>query len=175
MFSFDIWMYRGKQIGVIHASEFYPDPDFKGKIIYPTSVVINNTESADFQKLYDYPNGKGLYIHKPQWEKNQEKFVDFLVKAYFNLRRSNRSYFVNLLAARELVCYNMKIPEYLFGKFLEAIYKLNLENELKIRISLEVDKLPEETRPTYLTQEPVIIEGKERNIIAIDVAKGEKV
>lgn len=172
MSSFDIWTYRGKQIGIIHATEFYPN--FNGRIVYPTSVVMKSIESDDFTKLYDYSDGSSLYIHKPLGETNQEKFVDFLVKAYFELRRSNRSYFINLLALRELVCYNMKISEQLFEMFLDTTYRMNLAGQLRIRISLEVDKLPEETKAMYLKQEPVMVDGKYRNIIAIDVAKGEK-
>ncbi len=171
MFSFDRWIYRGKQIGVIHATDFYPY--FHGKIVYPISVITKATASKDFQKLYDYPDDIGFYVHHPIVEDNdnQNKFVDGLVKAYFGLRRSNRSYFVNLLAVRELVCYNLKIPEYLFDQFLEEAYKLNLRGQLNIGISLEVDRLPEETQALYLAQEPVMVEGKYRNIIAIEVGK----
>lgn len=173
MSSFDIWTYRGKQIGIIHATEFYPN--FNGRIVYPTSVILSSTDSADFERLFTYDNtGVGLFIHKPQIERVQERFVDSLVKAYFDLRRSNRSYFINLSAVRELVCYNMKISEYLFGTFLAYIYRLNLEGNLKIRISLEVDKLPEETKAMYLKQEPVMVDGRYRNIIAIDVTKGDQ-
>lgn len=173
MSSFDIWTYRGKQIGIIHATEFYPN--FNGRIVYPTSVIMPSTQSADFERLFKYDRGNGLYIHKPQVERNQEKFVASLVKAYFDLRRSNRSYFINLSALRELVCYNMKISEHLFGTFLEFAYRLNLEGNLKVGISLEVDKLPEETKAMYLKQEPVMVDGRYRNIIAIDVTKGEKI
>ena len=35
--SFDIWVYRGKQLGIIHATEFYPN--FNGRIVYPTSII----------------------------------------------------------------------------------------------------------------------------------------
>lgn len=87
--SFDIWTYRGKQIGIIQATEFYPN--FNGRLVYPTSVVLKSTDSVDFQKLYSYPDGNGLYMHNPTGEKNQDKFVDFLVNAYFDLRRSYRS------------------------------------------------------------------------------------
>ncbi|HKZ42616.1 MAG TPA: hypothetical protein VJ044_16755 [Candidatus Hodarchaeales archaeon] len=173
MSSFDIWTYRGKQIGIMHATEFYPN--FNGRIVYPTSVILPSTESSDFERLFEYADGRGLFVHKPEIERNQDKFVDSLVKAYFDLRRSNRSYFISLSALRELVCYNMKISEHLFETFLEFAYRLNLEGNLKIRISLEVDKLPEETKAMYLKQEPVMVDGRYRNIIAIDVTKGEKI
>ncbi len=173
MSSFDIWTYRGKQIGIIQATEFYPN--FNGRIVYPTSIVAEHTESKDFSRIYNYLDNFGLYVHKPKGNENQEKFVDYLVKAYFELRRSNRSYFINLMAIREIVCYNMKISQYIFENYLNSTYKLNLQGDLKIRIALEVDKLPEETKAIYLKQEPVMVDGKYRNIIAIDVTKGEKV
>lgn len=170
--SFDIWTYRGKQIGIIQATEFYPN--FNGRIVYPTSVIARSTESPDFEKLHTYSDGFSLFMHNPVGEKNQEKFVDYMVKAYFDFRRSSRSYFINLAALREIVCYNMKISESLFEDFLNTTYRLNLAGDLKIRISLEVDRLPEETKAIYLKQEPVMVDGKYRNIIAIDVPKGER-
>ena len=170
--SFDIWTYRGKQIGIIQATEFYPN--FNGRLVYPTSVVLKSVQSNDFRSLYDYTDGLSLFVHEPKGDNNQDRFVDSLVKAYFELRRSNRSYFINLSALREIVCYNMKISESLFEEFLNTVYKLNLAGELKVKISLEVDKLPEETQAMYLKREPVMVDGKYRNIIAIDVAKEEK-
>ena len=171
--SFDIWTYRGKQIGIIHATEFHPY--FDGKIVYPLSVVVKGTQSQDFTELFSYGDGFKLYVHRPRWEEkeNQERFVDCLAKAYFDVRRRSRSYFVNLLAIREIVCSSMKISEGLFEDFLNTTYKLNLAGKLKIRISLEVDKLPEETGVIYLRQEPIMVDKKYRNIIAIDVSKGE--
>ena len=172
--SFDIWTYRGKQIGIIHATEFYPS--FSGRIVYPTSILRESTRSLDFRRLYDYDDGLRLYVHEPNEgdSNNREKFVDKLVKGYFELRRFSRSYFVNLSALRELVCLDMKISEHVFETFLNSIYRLNLADQLKVQISLEVDKLPEETQAMYLKQEPVMVDGKYRNIIAIDVTKGDK-
>lgn len=60
----------------------------------------------------------------------------------------------------------------IFEKILNEIYRLNLSGLLKVRISLEVDKLPEETSTKYMKREPVMIDGSYRNIIAIDVTKG---
>ncbi len=170
MSSFDIWTYRGKRIGIMQATEFYPG--FNGRVVYPTSVIVKSMKSNDFHKLYDYDDGFSLYAHNPVWDSNQEKFVDALVKAYFDLRRSYSSYFINLPALKEIVCYRMKISDYVFQNYLENVYKLNLAGTLKIRISLEVDKLPEETKAIYLKREPVMVDGKYRNIIAIDVTKG---
>lgn len=173
--SFDIWTYRGKQIGIIHATEFYPN--FNGRVVYPTSVIMNKVKSNDFKSLIIYPNSNdlSLYIHDPKInDKNQQLFVDCLVNAYYDIRKNVRSYFVNLLAIREIVCYKMKISELVFQKFLDNTYELNLKNKLQIRISLEVDKLPEETKAMYLKQEPVMVDGKYRNIIAIDLSKRGK-
>ncbi len=170
--SFEIWIYRAKQIGIIHATEFYPG--FNGKIIYPTSIIIDSTNSSDFENIFSYPDNKSLYVHKPNFIRNQELFIDQLVKAYFELRKVYRSYFINLSALREMVCLNLKISEFVFASFINEVYQLTLSGEVGIKISLEVDRLPEETRAIYLKQEPVIVDGKYRNIIGIDVSREER-
>lgn len=174
--SFDIWTYRGKQIGIIHATEFYPN--FNGRVVFPTSVLINDVKSNDFKRLIEYPDSEylGLFVHEPKInDKNQEKFVKSLIDAYYDIRKNVRSYFVNLHAMREIICYKLKISEYVFQKFLDITYEMNLKNKLPLRISLEVDKLPEETKALYLKQEPIMVDGKYRNIIAIDLSKTRKI
>lgn len=170
--AFDIWAYRGKQIGIMQATEFHPD--FNGRIVYPTSVILESTESKDFRQLYVYPNNKKLFVHQPTEEKSNEEFVDALVQAYYEIKRRNQLYFINLISLREIVCFKMKISERLFQELLDDTYRLSLENQTKIQISLEVDRLPEETNAMYLKREPVMIGGKYRNIIAIDITKREK-
>jgi hypothetical protein len=165
---FDILVYRGKEFGIIHATEFYPG--FSGRVVFPTSVILSGSDSADFEELYKYPDSERLYSHKPgSEEKGQDRFVDFLVQGYLSLRRTHRSYFVSVSALRELVCYNMKISEGVFESLLDHAYKHLLSGQLRISMSLEVDRLPEETKAMYLKQVPVCIDGKPRNIIAIDV------
>lgn len=170
MNSFDLWTYRGKQIGIIHATAFHPS--FNGKIVYPLSVIAKTVKSRDFSKLYTYPDGNNLFIHKPRWsEDNQEKFISTIWNAYYDMSRAYNSYFVNLMSLREIVCLNMKISQNTFDNFMDKTYKLNLLGKLPIRISLEVDKLPEETGAMYLKREPVMIDKKYRNIIAMDATK----
>ena len=166
--SFDIWAYRGKQIGILHITEFYPDPSFNGRIVYPLSVIKESTSSKHFREIHAYSDNLRLYAHRLSWEdeQDQEEFVQSLYHAYRDVRQSVRSYFVNLSNVRERVCYNLKIPEFLFDEFLGHAY----HTRLKIRISLEVDKHPDETTAIYLKRAPVMIDGKYRNIIAIDLA-----
>lgn len=166
--TFDIWAYRGKQIGILHITEFYPDPNFNGRIVYPLSVVKASSSSENFKNLYTYSDDKQLLVHLPSWkrEQTQEEFVQALHHAYLDVRQFARTYFVSLLNVRERVCYTMRIPEYLFDEFLGRAY----HERLKVRISLEVDKLPDETQAMYLQREPVMVDGKFRNIIAIDLA-----
>lgn len=169
--AFDIWTYRGKQFGIIHATEFYPN--LNGRLVFPTSVIESEAKSPDFRELYKYPDdGSCLYVHHPQNEEGQNTFVDHLWQGYLSLRRTHRSYFINLSALRELVCYNMRISERVFESLLDLAYKHRLSGNLRIRISLEVDRLPEETKATYLKQAPVMVDGKYRNIIAIDLPEG---
>ncbi len=172
MMTFDFWTYRGKQIGVIHATEIYPF--FSGKLVYPTSVVLDRTNSQDFRDVYKYNDGRRMFLHAPRGDAFQEDFVDTLLREYLSLRRVNPNYFISLVSLRETVCYSLKISWQTFGEYLDKVYRLNLLGQLRIRIALEVDKLPEETKATYLKQEPVKVHGSYRNIIAIDVTKGEE-
>ena len=172
MSTFDLWVYRAKQIGVIHATEFYPFTN--GKLVYPTSVVLETTVSADFKPIYNYDDGRHLFLHEPDSDTFREQFIDELVKGYFGLRRLNRNYFINLSALREAVCYALKISSQTFERLLNDVYRLNLQGGLRVSIALEVDKLPEETNAMYLKQEPVMVDGSYRNIIAIDVTNGER-
>jgi hypothetical protein len=175
MTSFDMWGYRARQIGIIQVTESYPF--INGKLVYPTSVVLGDVRSDDFSEIYHYSDGKRLFVHKPTLGDEEEspyknKFVDTLVKGYFDLKRQVRYNFINLASLREIVCFRLKISMHTFEETLNEIYRLNLSGQLKIRISLEVDKLPEETSAMYMKHEPVMVDGSYRNIIAIDVAKG---
>jgi len=179
MTSFDLWGYRARQIGVIQATESHPF--VHGKLVYPTSVVLDAVHSDDFSEIYRYSDGKRLFVHKPVVGGEEEspygnKFIDTfvhtLVRGYFDLRREVRYNFINLVSLREIVCLRLKISMHTFEEKLNEIYRLNLSGRLSIRISLEVDKLPEETSAMYMKHEPVMVDGSYRNIIAIDVAKG---
>jgi len=165
--SFEIWTFRAKQIGIVNATDFYPG--FSGRIVYPTAVINKVNGNRDFKRLFTYPDGRLLLLHAPL--DNENTFVDFLVKDYFLLKNQANSYFVNLLSLRELVCYNMKISETTFESLLNSIYRKNLSGDLKVRLSLEVDRLPEDTKSMYLKRTPVMVDGKYRNIIAIDLRK----
>jgi len=175
MTSFDMWGYRARQIGIIQVTESFPF--INGKLVYPTSVILNDVRSDDFSEIYHYPDDKRLFIHKPtlgEEENNpyKDKFIDTLVNGYFELKRRVRYNFVNLVSLREIVCFRLKISMHTFEETLNEIYRLNISGQLNIRISLEVDKLPEETSVMYMKREPVMVDGSYRNIIAIDVAKG---
>lgn len=168
---FDIWTYRAKQLGLLNTTEFYPT--FNGKIIYPVSILFKGEASNDFKKIYTYFNGENLYLHEPKWNSFQEEFITEIYNSYFDLKRSNRSYFINLLDLSEIVCYKLKLSYKTFVVFLEHAYQLNLKNKLRIKISLEADRLPFETKAMYLKRDPIIIDNKQRNIIAIDLINHE--
>lgn len=167
--AFDIWIYRAKQLGIIHATETFPN--FTGRVVYPLSVVTNAIkEYKDFRTAYKYDDKCLLLLHAPQSDSSFDDFVDKLAASYFSLKRTYRTYFLNLMAVREIVCYQMKISEYTFECFLGRAYQTNLAGQLKIRISLEVDRLPVETRAVYQKHNPIVIDGRICNIIAIDVS-----
>lgn len=180
--AFDIWIYRAKQIGIVQVTESYPT--FQGRIMYPTSVLISDTQNKDFKSIYEYSDGLKLYAHRPDLKytsgddlnesEELSSFVDCLVQKYLSLRRTTRNYFISLASLRELVCYDLHISEMVFAKLLNRAHQLNMAGNLRVKISLEVDKLPEETKAVYQKHDPVMIDGKFRNIIAIDVTQGDK-
>ena len=175
MTSFYLWGYRARQIDVIQATESYPF--INGKLVYPTSVVLDDVHSDDFSEIFCYSDGKRLFVHKPTLGDKEEspyqnKFVHELVEGYFDLKRQVRYNFINLVSLREIVCFRLKISMHTFEETLNKIYRLSLSGQLRINISLEVDKLPEETSVMYMKREPVMVDGSYRNIIAIDVTKG---
>ncbi len=122
--TFEIWMYRAKQVGVLNMTDFYPN--FSGKIVYPTSILYDGEPTNDFRIIHKYPNKVSLYAHEPKRMDFEEVFVDGIYNSYNDLKRSNRSYFINLLDLSELVCYKLKLSYKTFADFLEYAYQLNL-------------------------------------------------
>lgn len=166
--TFSIWIERAKQCGVLNTTEFFPD--FSGRIVYPTSVILSNIKSNDFLKVFEYKTGQVLFIHKPRWEEeqNQIDFVKTLLDEYMIFQKMRKTHFVNLADLKERVCFRNRLPGFVFDEFLEKSYQLNLKGELRIQISLEADRLPQETNAMYLRREPILVNGKYKNIIAIN-------
>lgn len=166
--TFNIWVERAKQVGILHTTEFFPN--FSGRLIYPTAIITNNTSNTDFVKIFEYETGEKLFIHDPNWNAEyQNQFVKILLEEYYFLQKDKNTHFINLLDLKERVCFKLRISGVIFDKFLEFSYLLNLQGKLnKIQISLEADRLPNETSAMYLKREPVLINGKLKNIIAIN-------
>jgi len=166
--NFDIWVYRAKQLGILNITEFHPG--FSGKMIYPTSIIYKKIKSTEFKKIYEYPTGDFLYVHNPSFS---DSFISSLYESYIELKRSHTTYFVNLNDIRDIVCYKLKISNKKFSDLLSEAYELNLKGTLSISISLEADKLPSE-KAVYLTRDPILIGGKVKNIIAIEINTNKK-
>lgn len=166
---FDIWCYRGKQLGIINITEFYYN--FDGRIVYPTSIISENVVNSDFKNIFNYKTGECLFIHEPNQAKLQDRFSKVIYDSYIDLRLHYNSYFVNIADLRDIVCYKLKISNKTFQDFLETLYLLNIKGLTTIKISLEADRLPEETKAMYQKRDPIMIEGTFKNIIAIDLKK----
>lgn len=168
--TFNIWVERAKQLGILHTTEFFPDfNNFSGRIVYPTSVITPHTNNNDFREIYRYQNNDALYLYEPIWNTFQDSFIKQLHAEYYNISQIRKTHFINLLDLKERVCFKLRIASSIFDDFLERTYMLNLNGSLnKMQISLEADKLPQETNAMYLRREPVMINGKYKNIIAIN-------
>jgi hypothetical protein len=165
--TFSLWIERAKQIGILHTTEFFPD--FSGRLVFPTSIIPSKSvNSNDFLKIYEYSSGECLYIHNPKWISNQDEFVKALQDEFIFLQKTSMTHFINLLDLKERVCFKKRIPGFVFDEFLEQAYQMNLKGKTQVKISLEADKLPQETNAMYLKREPILINGKYKNIIAIN-------
>lgn len=165
--TFSLWIERAKQIGIIYTTEFYPN--FSGRIVYPTSIISTKVKNCrDFKELFSYNTGEKLYMHCPSIENNINSFVEILHKEFILLQNSRKTHFINLTDLKERVCFKMRLPQFIFDSFLEYAYNLNLKNKLPVQISLEADKLPQETKAMYLNREPILVNGKYKNIISIN-------
>lgn len=164
---FEIWCYRGKQFGLINITEFYPN--FSGRMVYPISIITETLTSLDFIEFFKYNNNKKLFIHEPEINKIQEYFTKILFESYLELKKVKKVNFIQIADLREIVCFKIKISYKHFQALLESVYLLNLNNKTSIKISIESDKSPEESNLSYITREPVIINNKIRNIIAINL------
>lgn len=171
--SFNRWIVRAKQLGIIHVTNFFPNEN--GRIVYPTSLIAKNTSNSNLNPIFSYPTTQEhLFIHLPKWENIQTKFIEVLVEYYYDIHSIRKTHFVNLLDLKEKVCYRLRIPSFLFDQFLNEVYSLNIKGQLKIGISLEADKIPSETTAMYLKREPVLVNGRYINIIAIKPKNSSK-
>lgn len=166
---FEIWCYRAMQLGILNVTEFYYN--FEGKIIYPISIISNKVNNKDFIQVFKYNDGKSLYLHSPEFPNIKEQFTKVVYESYIDLKSKLKSYFINLYDLREIVCYKLKISFDDFAHYFELLYQLNLEGQISLQISLEADKTPEETKAMYLKREPIYIDNRLINIIAINLKK----
>lgn len=164
--TFELWAYRGKQLGTINVSEYFPG--MSGRIAYPLAVVGKEVRSKDFTRI-SYNETSDLWLHEPSPD-FLDAFVDNLTNAYVNQRRSASSYFTSLYVVREIVCLKCRISERTFELFLNEAYERSLREQLRIRISLEVDRTPGETSATYRRREPIFVRTQSYNIIGLDFA-----
>lgn len=170
-FTFSIWVERGKQLGIVYSTDFYPG--FDGKLVYPTSIISKNVGNEDLKNSFTYSTNESLFIHKPEWnnEANQNRFIDVLLSVYVDLKAERRMYFVRLADLRDRVCNILRIPSFVFNEFLQRTYTQNLKGLTRVQISLEADRLPQESNAVYLKREPVLVNGEYKNIIGIDYKK----
>ena len=169
--TFNVWAERGKKLKIIHATDFYPG--INGRIVYPTSVLSSEKEfNENFVAVYEYFDQEKLCIHSPRWDNIQEEFVKSLVEAYFAIKRIRKTHFLSLLDVKEKVCFSLRISALDFDNYIGKAYDYSIQGKLtNVQISLEADKLPSETTAMYLKREPILIGGKQKNIIAINFKK----
>lgn len=164
--SLNIWIERGKELGIINSSEFYPGTF--SKVIYPTAMLSESIPANFLQLTNTMSSSQKIIKFNPAWNIFKEQFVAALWKSYTTLSNSINSFFISVLDLKDVVCFQLQISERLFTGFLSNAYKESINNAIEWDISMEVDRLPE-FRTFKSKRYPILINGVPKNIIAIKI------
>jgi hypothetical protein len=165
--SFDVWIKRAKELRLLNFSEFFPGA--QSLIIYPTSKIITGSlQSSNFIKMGNNRVGENIMRYEPQWIQFRDEFMKNLWNNYVELRKIRDDYWISIQDLRDLVCFKLQLNEYLFSDFLTLAYRESMNEVIRqFKISLEVDRSPEERTFVNSKRYPINIDGKPINIIGI--------
>lgn len=167
--TFDIWRNRARELKIINSSEQFPG--FNGLIIYPISI-LSKTKLKQNQELIlmaETSENERIYRYEPNWtKKNKEMFVTSLWNNYIELSKSYKTFFVPILDLRDIVCFKLQINEVTFASFLSNAYNESMNEVIQhFKISLEVDRSPQERSFKNFKRLPILINSVPKNIIGI--------
>lgn len=165
--SFMVWCPRLTQLGLVFYSDYYRS--VSGRLLFPTSVYRNSSEKADFYPLpfIKNPNGKLLYLFKPNWETFQEKYLMILHKVYQRIYNKEGIIYVSLQDVRDEVCRLLRINAVIFEEFLEKSYDLSILHNIEFAISLETDIREDQKGGSQMLRRGVFIRNIMYSLIAI--------
>jgi hypothetical protein len=153
----------------LNFSEFFPG--INSLIIYPTSKVIAaKIESPNFIVMGKTKLNEYLVRYDPEWQIFRDDFVRCLWDNYIELRKLRDDYWITVQDLKDLVCYKLQLSESTFQLFLECAYKESMNETIRqFKISLEVDRSPEERTLVNSKRYPIFINNKPINIIGIQM------
>ncbi|WNB16904.1 hypothetical protein [Marivirga arenosa] len=168
--SFDIWIRRAKELKLLNFSEFFPE--INCMVIYPLAKVIpaNIENQKELRVMANTLNKEYLIRLEPKWNNIKDNFVQTLWENYVELRKIKNNFFISVQDLRDIVCFKLQLSELDFTKFLGIAYEESISEQIKnFKISLEVDRAPEER--TFVTSKryPILINNIPKNIIGIKI------
>jgi len=166
--TFDIWRNRSRELKIINSSEQFPG--FNGLILYPISI-LSKTKLPKNQELIlmaETNENEMIYRYEPNWIKNKEMFVMSLWNNYIELSKTYKTFFIPILDLRDIVCFKLQINEVTFADFLSNAYNESMNEVIQhFKISLEVDRSPQERSFRNFKRLPILINRVPKNIIGI--------
>jgi hypothetical protein len=166
--TFDIWRNRSRELKIINSSEQFPG--FNGLILYPISVLSKTkiVKDEELMLMAETSENEMIYRYLPDWTKNKEMFVTSLWNNYIELSKTYKTFFIPILDLRDIVCFKLQISESTFSDFLSNAYNESM-NEIipHFKISLEVDRSPQERTFKNFKRLPILVNRVPKNIIGI--------
>ena len=168
--TFDIWIKRAKELKILNSTELFPG--FNGLIIYPISVLVpQKINNEEFVLMAITNKNEQLFRYEPKWERFKERYVQVLWDNYIELSRSSKNFFVSVQDLRDIVCFKLQISENTFAKFLGNAYNETMNEIIRqFKISLEVDRSPQERTFKNSKRYPILINNVPKNIIGIKMS-----
>jgi hypothetical protein len=115
-------------------------PGVEDRVWFPVGA-FREAEDASFipvQGLLD-EFGRIFYRHTPRGSDAERRFADALYDAYLLEQDRRGVEYVSLLAARDAVCYRLRVGNAHFEELLHVILTKSLNRELPYAMAIEVD------------------------------------
>ena len=158
---FEIYCSRGSTLGLLNYTDRL-DGTF-GRVVYATSwtAAASVPEWIKPASLTPLDAGPETYLlHTPSWSRIKSRFLSEIVRGYERLNTQKRSLYVVIADLRDIVCYQLRLSDAQFDRFLTKMYHDSMQGKLTtVRVSLEADEVKEVRGAQSTKRNPVYLGG----------------
>ncbi len=165
--TFMVWCPRLESFELLYYSDFFEE--IPGRLIYPCSVFKSWNQSSDFKAIefIKSPDGRMLYLHKPNWVSFKEIFYVTLNEVYQGIYDKEGIIYVSLQQVRDEVCRLLRISAAIFERFLELAFRESIQRKIDYSIALETDIREDQKSGYQIQRRAVYIGSIPHSLIAI--------